>query len=248
MKSLGIKIRKSSLFLLNLTFIFIISLFVTVNPMGQEVELGSIKRVSYQKGKFYKVTVSKDVQKIIQKSVNSISKKSGWLKKYMKNLGESEAIPWHKNLGITKEEYEFLRKESYDHFSLEEYGETIVSVDVDEGEYKVKIEGPSSLEFNFNISRDLKRMKMKGFKSEGRFDERGQLMESLVRGEGLRWKVYDIYNLNLSRLTGKYSEITYIELENKKECAFSIKIKGANEGIVILNYHFMIKYSCIQQI
>tara|TARA_B100000683_G_C12440260_1_gene535718 strand:- start:210 stop:956 length:747 start_codon:yes stop_codon:yes gene_type:complete len=248
MKSLGIKIRTSSLSLLNLIFILIISLFLTANPMGNEVELGSIKRVSYQKGKFYKVTVSKDVQKIIQKSVNAISKKSGWLKKYMKNLGEAEAIPWHKNLGITKEEYEFLRKESYDHFSLEEYGETIVSVGVDEDEYKVKIEGPSSLEFNFNISRDLKRMTMKGFKSEGRFDERGQLMDSLVRGDGIRWKVYDIYELNLSRLTGKYSEITYLELENKKECAFSIKIKGANEGVVILNYHFMIKYPCIQQI
>ena len=225
-----------------------ISLLVTVSPMGQEIELGSIKRVSYQKGKFYKVTVSKDVQEIIQKSVKSISKNSGWLKKYMKNLGESEAIPWHKNLGITKEEYEFLKNESYDHFSLEEYGETIVSFDVSDEEYKVKIEGPSSLEFNFNISRDLKKMKMKGFKSEGRFDARGQLMESLVRGKGLRWKVYDIYDLNLSRLTGKYSEITYIELENNKECAFSIKIKGANEGIVILNYHFMIKYSCIQRI
>ena len=89
---------------------------------------------------------------------------------------------------------------------------------------------------------------MKGFKSEGRFDKRGQLLESLVNGEGFRWKVYDIYNLNLSSLTGKYSEITYIELENKKECAFSIKIKGANEGVVILNYHFLIKYPCIQQI
>ena len=89
---------------------------------------------------------------------------------------------------------------------------------------------------------------MKGFKSDGRFDKKGRLMESLVKGDALRWKVYDIYNLNLSRLTGKYSEITYIELDNKKDCAFSIKIKGANEGVVILNYHFLIKYSCIQHI
>ena len=150
---------------------------------------------------------------------------------------------WHKNLGLTREEYEYLKEESYDHFSLEEFGDTMVSVWSDNEEFNIQIKGPSSLEFNFNISKDLQTLKMKGFKTEGRFDKKGRLMESLAKGEAMRWKVYDIYNLNLSRLTGKYSEITYIELDNNKDCAFSIKIKGANEGVVILNYHFFfIKY------
>ena len=166
MRSLGIEIKKLMSFFPNFLFIFIMTLLLSVNPLGQELELISIKRVSYQKGKFYKVTVSKDVQNLIQKSVKAISKKSGWLKNYIKKLDETEAVPWHKNLGLTREEYEFLRNENDDHFSLEEYGETMVSVNLEEDEYKVKIVGPSSLEFNFNISKDLKRMKMKGFKSQ----------------------------------------------------------------------------------
>jgi len=201
MKSLGTKIKGLARFLPNFLFILIISLFLTFKPMGQVLDLNSIKRVSYQKGTFYKVTVSKDVQNLIQKSVKEISKKKGWLKKHIKGLGDDEAVPWHKNLGLTKEEYNYLKKENYDHFSLEEFGDTIVSILKDEDQYNVQIKGPSSLEFNFNISNDLIRMKMKGFKSDGRFDKKGRLMESLVKGDALRWKVYYIYNLNLSRLT-----------------------------------------------
>ena len=40
----------------------------------------------------------------------------------------------------------------------------------------------------------------------------------------------------------------HIELDNKRDCAFSIRLKGANEGKVILNYQFVVKYACVHNI
>ena len=54
--------------------------------------MNSIKSVSNQKGIFYKVTVSKGVQSLIKKSVKAISKKAGWLKKYIKGSGPNDGL------------------------------------------------------------------------------------------------------------------------------------------------------------
>ena len=164
-----------------------------------------------------------------------------------KNDGEG-AIPWHKNLGVTKKEYKFMMDEGNEQFSLNKLGESSVSIVQEEGLYKVYIEGPSSLAFHFTISKDLKIMTLKGFEGSGRFDTKGRLLEPILAGQGLRWKIHNVYNLQLARLTGKIGEITYIELDNKRDCAFSIRLKGANEGRVILNYQFVVKYACVHNI
>ena len=211
-------------------------------------EIRSLKKVSYQKGELYKVSVSPRLRDLIQKSVKAISKRPFWLKNYMKKNDGEGAIPWHKNLGVTKKEYKFMMDEGNEQFSLNKLGESSVSIVQEEGLYKVYIEGPSSLAFHFTISKDLKTMTLKGFEGSGRFDTKGRLLEPILAGQGLRWKIHNVYNLQLERLTGKIGEITYIELDNKRDCAFSIRLKGANEGRVILNYQFVVKYACVHNI
>jgi hypothetical protein len=230
------------------TFFFILVCFFSLHLKSDSSRIHFLKSVIEKKGVFYQVKVSKRLEGLIQKSVKAISSNPTWLKSYIRENKEKEIIPWHKNLGITKKEYFFMMKKRREQFSLNRLGESRVTVQHIDGDFKVKVEGPSTLGFSFKISEDMKNFTMEGFEGRGAVYEKGRILEPLLLGEGVTWKIYNIYDLDLSQLTGKLGEVSYIELDNHKDCAISIRLKGANRGVVVLNYHFIVKYVCIMKI
>jgi hypothetical protein len=150
----------------------------------------------------YTVGASKRAEVIAGKMSQAVAKNREWLDAYLKelNLKPGEILPYHENLGVTREEYGFFLTDAKK-MSLVKFSDAVVNVSSDKGGPKISIENLNLPVSKFEFSPDGTRMKC-AYGTTNEHDDINQTDSDspIGRWTGLEWRIQE-GNADLVALT-----------------------------------------------
>ncbi|MDR3501674.1 MAG: hypothetical protein P4L79_03735 [Legionella sp.] len=98
------------------------------------------------KAKVMELAASAEVNKSVQKLQKGVAEHQEWFKSYIKDRKPGEILPYHKNMGITENEYKIFL-DNLNHVGIKQIGTVDVSFQQEkDGSFKIKTEQKSPID------------------------------------------------------------------------------------------------------
>lgn len=186
---------------------------------------------------------------VLNKIQLAMSKNQTWFQEYLKENSDKRPLPYHKNMGVSPEEYSYFISEAHNGKALvpKKIGQANVLIKREQNYYILIFLNKGEKLFSGNVTPN-NTFKIDGLENltstPSRFNNPKSPFGNI---EGFEWKIEHISNSDPLNFTGELGSVKVGKITGTDQCFLIVEQYKSKNGVTVLKGDSTFQYQCIQQ-